>query len=110
MSRFTAVAAAGLALFLVLAATAAAATPTIRYTIDGISGTSGWYRGSIHGNNVIVHWTVSLDATSTNCLAAVPVGLWEQATILVRGERSAEVEAADARLRAAARQAQSPIL
>jgi hypothetical protein len=40
------------------------------------------------------------------CLAAVPVGLWEQATILVRGESSAEVEAADARLRAAARQAQ----
>jgi hypothetical protein len=40
------------------------------------------------------------------CLAAVPVGIWEQATILVRGESSAEVEAADARLRAAARQAQ----
>jgi hypothetical protein len=40
------------------------------------------------------------------CLAAVPVGLWEQATILVRGVSSAEAETAEARLRAAARQAQ----
>jgi hypothetical protein len=40
------------------------------------------------------------------CLAAVPVGLWEQAAVLVRGVPSGELEAADARLRKAARQAQ----
>jgi len=56
-----------------LTPSAAASTPTISYSIDGISGTNGWYRGSTHGNNVIVHWSVSLDATSTNCLAAVTV-------------------------------------
>lgn len=73
MTRSTAAAALGLALFLILAATAAASTPTISYSIDGISGTNGWYRGSTHGNNVVVHWSVSLDATSTNCLAAITV-------------------------------------
>ena len=73
MSRSTAAAVLGLALFLVLAPSAAASTPTISYSIDGIPGTNGWYRGSTHGENVIVHWSVSLDATSTNCLAAVTV-------------------------------------
>lgn len=73
MSRSTAVAAFGLALFLILAATASASTPTISYSIDGISGSNGWYRGSTHGDNVVVHWSVSLNATSTNCVAAVTV-------------------------------------
>lgn len=73
MTRSTAAAAIGLVLFLLFATTAAASTPTIRYTIDGIAGANGWYRGSSHGNNVIVHWSVSLDATATNCLAAVAV-------------------------------------
>ena len=40
------------------------------------------------------------------CLAAVPVGLWEQAAVLVRGVPSSKLEAADARLRKAARQSQ----
>lgn len=59
MTRSTAAAALGLALFLILAASAAASTPTISYSIDGIPGTNGWYRGSTHGDNVIVHWSVS---------------------------------------------------
>lgn len=62
-----------LAFVLIFAATASASQPTISYTIDGISGTNGWYRGSTHGNNVILHWSVSLNATSTNCLAAVTI-------------------------------------
>jgi len=69
----TAAAALGIALLLILAPSAAASTPTISYSIDGISGTNGWYRGSTHGDDVIVHWSVSLDATSTSCLAAVAV-------------------------------------
>ena len=73
MARSTAVAAFGLALFLMLVPSAAASTPTISYSIDGIPGANGWYRGSTHGNEVIVHWSVSLDATSTSCLAAVAV-------------------------------------
>ena len=28
-------------------------------TIDGIAGANGWYRGSSHGNNVVLHWTVT---------------------------------------------------
>lgn len=73
MKRSTAAALVGLAFFLLLAASASAATPTIGYSIDGISGTNGWYRGSSHGDNVVVHWSVSLDTTATNCLAAVTV-------------------------------------
>src|SRR5207247_9157908 len=71
VTRSTAVAALGLALVLVFATTAAASTPTISYSIDGIAGTNGWYRGSTNGDNVVVHWSVSLNATSTSCLAAV---------------------------------------
>ena len=73
MTRTTAAAAVGLALVLLFATSAAAATPTISYSIDGTAGTNGWYRGSAHGDNVVVHWSVSLNATSTNCLAAVTV-------------------------------------
>jgi hypothetical protein len=73
MARSTAAAALGLALFLVLAATASASTPTISYSIDGIVGTNGWYRGSTHGDNVVLHWSVSFNATSSNCLAAVTI-------------------------------------
>jgi hypothetical protein len=73
MARSTTAAAIGLALFLMFAATASASPPTINYLIDGISGTSGWYRGSTHGDNVVLHWSVSLDATSTNCLAAITI-------------------------------------
>ena len=58
---------------LVVVPTSAANPPTITYTIDGIAGTNGWYRGSTHGNNVILHWSVSPDTLSTNCLPAVTV-------------------------------------
>lgn len=73
MRRSTAVGAIALAFLLMFTATASASTPTISYSIDGTSGTSGWYRGSSHGDNVVVHWSVSLDAFSTSCLAAVTV-------------------------------------
>jgi hypothetical protein len=66
------VAAAAIAVSLVLVPTAAADNaPT--YTIDGITGTNGWYRGSAHGNNVILHWRVSADATDTNCVPALTI-------------------------------------
>lgn len=32
--------------------------PTIKYTIGGIRGTNGWYRGSRGGNYVVLRWTV----------------------------------------------------
>jgi hypothetical protein len=73
MKRSTAAALLGLAFVLVFAATASASAPTISYSIDGIAGTNGWYRGSTHGDNVVVHWSVSVEATATNCLAAVTV-------------------------------------
>lgn len=65
--------AAALALVLVLATSASASTPTISYSIDGIVGNNGWYRGSTHGDNVVLHWSVSADATDSNCLAAVTI-------------------------------------
>ena len=73
MTRSTAAAAVALAFFLMFATTASASGPTISYSITGIAGNNGWYRGSANGDNVILHWSVSADATSTNCLAAVPV-------------------------------------
>jgi hypothetical protein len=33
--------------------------PVVAYSIDGIVGTNGWYRGNAAGNFVVVHWTVS---------------------------------------------------
>lgn len=72
MTRSTAVAAVGLVLLLLFATSAAASTPTISYSIDGVSGTNGWYRGSSHGDNVVVRWSV-VNATSTSCLAVVTV-------------------------------------
>jgi len=72
MGRFTTVAAVGLVLFLVFVTPAAAALPTITYSIEGIAGSNGWYRGSIYGDNVIVHWSVA-GATTPVCLpSAVP--------------------------------------
>jgi hypothetical protein len=73
MRSKTALLSLALGLLLVLAPTASASPPTITYTIDGIAGTNGWYRGSSHGNNVILRWVVSLDATSTDCLTLVTV-------------------------------------
>ena len=73
MTRSTAAAAVALAFFLIFVTTASASGPTISYSITGIAGNNGWYRGSTNGDNVILHWSVSTDATSTNCLAAVPV-------------------------------------
>jgi hypothetical protein len=47
----------------------AAANPlTITYTVDGISGANGWYRGSAVGNYVVLHWHVSdPSATTAGC-------------------------------------------
>ena len=33
--------------------------PIVSYSIDGISGTNDWFRGSTHGNNITLHWSVS---------------------------------------------------
>jgi hypothetical protein len=73
MTRLTAIAAVGLAFFLMLAASASAALPTITYSIEGTPGTNGWYRGSAYGNNVVLHWSVAGGAGSSTCLAAVAI-------------------------------------
>jgi hypothetical protein len=33
--------------------------PVVAYSIDGINGSNGWYRGSTSGAFIVVHWTVS---------------------------------------------------
>jgi hypothetical protein len=48
------------------------ALPVITYTIDGISGTNGWYRGSTGGNYVVLRWSVS-GADNTDCTFAVKI-------------------------------------
>jgi hypothetical protein len=51
--------------------------PTITYSIDGVIGTNGWYRGSKHGKFVVLHWTVSDPASqvisTSGCEAAVAI-------------------------------------
>lgn len=48
--------------------------PVVTYTIDGIDGTNGWYRGSTHGNLVILHWSVTGQVTKTvGCEPAIPI-------------------------------------
>jgi hypothetical protein len=73
MTRSLAAAAVAVASVLTFTATASASPPTISYSIDGTVGSNGWYRGSSHGDNVVLHWSVSLDATSSNCLPAITI-------------------------------------
>jgi hypothetical protein len=73
MARPTAAALAAVAFLLMFTATASASAPTISYSITGISGANGWYRGSSNGNSVVLHWSVSLDATATNCSPAITI-------------------------------------
>src|SRR5438034_467035 len=52
-------------------------SPSISYTITGISGTNGWYRGSSGGEYVVLHWAITdpgsqVDSTS-GCELAVRV-------------------------------------
>ena len=48
--------------------------PSVRYTIDGIDGTNGWYRGNTGGNYVVVHWIVTGEVTSTpGCEPAIQI-------------------------------------
>jgi hypothetical protein len=60
-----------------LSGAGAVVLPSASYTITGIAGTNGWYRGSQGGNFVRVHWAVSdpdnqIDHTS-GCEAVVNV-------------------------------------
>jgi hypothetical protein len=48
--------------------------PTVRYTIAGIDGSNGWYRGNTGGNYVVVHWIVTGEVTSTpGCEPAIQI-------------------------------------
>jgi hypothetical protein len=51
--------------------------PIVTYAVNGIAGTNGWYRGSTHGNYVIVNWSVSDPdsqiTSTTGCEPAVDV-------------------------------------
>ena len=77
----TAVAASALVVFLVVAPSAGTGTldetpPVVSYTIDAISGTNGWYRGSTHGSFVVVRWTVvdpESAFTTSGCEPAVRI-------------------------------------
>jgi hypothetical protein len=66
-----------LAILVPTAVAADTTPPIVAYTIDGIPGTNDWYRGSTHGNFLVVRWSVSdpdSPLTSTSgCDPAVPV-------------------------------------
>ena len=54
-----------------------AIAPIVAYSIDGIVGTNGWYRGNASGNFVVVHWSVSDPdsrvISSTGCEPAIQI-------------------------------------
>ena len=51
--------------------------PLVGYTIDGIDGGNGWYRGSSSGAFIVVHWTVtdpdSPVLSTTGCEPAIRI-------------------------------------
>lgn len=48
--------------------------PVVSYTVDGIAGSNGWYRGSTSGQFIVVRWTVSQPVISTSgCEPAVRI-------------------------------------
>jgi hypothetical protein len=51
--------------------------PVVGYTVDGTTGTNGWYRGSPGRNYIVVHWTVtdpqSPIISTTGCEPAIQV-------------------------------------
>jgi hypothetical protein len=51
---------------------AATDLPVISYTIDGVAGTNGWYRGSAGGNYVRLIWSVT-NADNTDCASPLKI-------------------------------------
>ena len=51
--------------------------PVVTYSIAGIVGTNGWYRGSANGNFVVVHWSAtdpdSMIISTSGCEPAVQI-------------------------------------
>jgi hypothetical protein len=49
----------------------------VTYSVDGIVGLNNWYRGSTHGNNIVLHWSVtdpeSPILSSPGCEPAIPI-------------------------------------
>jgi hypothetical protein len=74
----------GLAAILLAPPTAAAryelqddTPPLVAYSIDGVDGSNGWYRGSTGGSYIVVHWTVadpeSPVVSTTGCEPAIRI-------------------------------------
>ena len=47
--------------------------PVVSYTIDGIEGTNGWYRGNTGGNYVVLRWIVTGMVDSAPCEYATQI-------------------------------------
>jgi hypothetical protein len=71
------VALAVVAFFVATTSGSATTLPSASYTISGVTGDNGWYRGSAAGDFVVVHWTLSdpdnLVVNSHDCGIAVQV-------------------------------------
>jgi hypothetical protein len=78
LSRVFGLALAVASLWLLIAAGPLAAdpTPTASYTLTGVAGTNGWYRGSAGGDYVVLHWALQNPAQidhTIGCEAAVRI-------------------------------------
>jgi len=68
----SALALAVLVTFVPTALGAGTGLPVISYSIDGVAGTNGWYRGSAGGNYVRLIWSVT-DADNTDCASPLKI-------------------------------------
>src|SRR5256885_12804813 len=61
-------------LSLLFGAEPVAADTAITYSVSGIVGTNGWFRGSAGGNYVVVHWTVNIPTDQIESSSGCEVG------------------------------------
>src|SRR5689334_7209296 len=63
----------GLLVIVPSSAATADGLPSISYSVEGNLGNNGWYRGSSHGNNIVLHWSVTgaTSVPSNECQPAV---------------------------------------
>jgi hypothetical protein len=62
------------ALAMLFGAEPVAADTAITYTISGIVGSNGWFRGSAGGDYVVVHWTVNIPVDQIESSSGCEVG------------------------------------
>ena len=84
--------------------------PSVTFTIDGINGTNGWYRGSTGGNFVVVHWSVNDPDSPISSTSGCEPAVGAVESYLSPNEAEAELPAWSVQVAFSAAFALSPVL